>query len=230
MRLLFLAGTMLLAAASIASAQDASPWNAPYRDAWSGLASSGYMGVRGSLVFSSDIGAHIDVPPPNSAKISLHTGGGGSLFAGLRLKDGFRIELEGLYRSMKLSDIAIANASVKLDGDGEMFAPMANLYWDLPVYNFPIRPYIGGGVGYAWNQVGLNGVGGTAITPLHNDSWRFAYNALAGVAVPFRRNARFTLGYRWLHEDIGIDCAIVSAHCSGQLNSHSIDIGIEIDN
>lgn len=54
-----------------------------------------------------------------------------------------------------------------------MFAPMANVYWTIPL-DLPVRPYIGGGLGYAWNEVGLKSIGTTSFQTLHDDNWRLA--------------------------------------------------------
>ncbi|HVV70756.1 MAG TPA: outer membrane beta-barrel protein [Verrucomicrobiae bacterium] len=184
-------------------------------------------GLRGSLAFEGSINAHDNLTPPDSTKVDLNVGGGASAFWGIGLPSGFDAELEMLYRYVPLGDGVVNGASAKLGGYAEMFAPMVNLYWTAPV-DFPVKPYIGGGLGYAWNEVGLNSIGGTAIQAIHDDGWRFAYNAMVGVVIPTNETSRFTIGYRWLHEDIGINCGAGIA-CSGNMNSQSFDIGMVFD-
>ena len=68
----------------------------------------------------------------------------------------------------------------------------------------------------------------TSFQTVHDDDWRFAYNLMAGVSIPASESSRFTIGYRWLHEDVGINCG-TGVSCSGSLNSSSIDIGYIIN-
>src|ERR1700743_2321330 len=182
-----------------------------------------YAGLRGSLAFEGSVSAKADLTPPLNAKADFKFGGGASVFWGLDLPAGFDAELEMLYRYMPLGDGVVNGASAKLGGYGSMFAPMVNVYWTAPV-DFPGKPYIGGGLGYAWNEVGLNGIRATAFQTLHHDDWRLAYNAMAGVVIPSGETPRWSIGYRWLHEDIGINCG-ASVACSGDMNSQSVDVG-----
>lgn len=184
----------------------------------------GYAGLRGSLAFEGSVNARADLTPPASADANFNVGGGGSIFWGLELPSGFAAELELMYRSMALGSGSVNGVSAKIEGYGDMFAPMANIYWTAPV-DFPIKPYVGGGLGYAWNEVGISGIGTTTFRTLRNDDWRLAYNVMAGVSIPASETSRFTIGYRWLHEDIGINCG-GGITCSGNMNSHSIDIGL----
>jgi opacity protein-like surface antigen len=202
---------VLLGSATAASAQDVTT----------------YAGLRGSLAFDGSIKANANVTPPTSLKTDLNVGGGASVFWGVDLPAGFDAELELMYRYMPLGDGVVNGTSAKFGGYGQMFAPMANIYWTAPV-DFPVKPYIGGGLGYAWNEVGINSIGTTTFQTVHDDNWRFAYNLMAGVVIPASEGSRFTIGYRWLHEDVGINCG-AGVNCSGSLNSNSIDVGYIIN-
>jgi len=186
-----------------------------------------YAGLRGSLAFDGAIKANANTTPPVNLKTDLDVGGGGSVFWGIELPEGFDAELELMYRYMPLGDGNVNGVSAKLGGYGQMFAPMANVYWTAPV-DFPVKPYIGAGLGYAWNEIGINSIGTTSFQTVHDDDWRFAYNLMAGVSIPASESSRFTIGYRWLHEDVGINCG-TGVSCSGSLNSSSIDIGYIIN-
>jgi opacity protein-like surface antigen len=208
-----LALALLCVSAFAAEAQDDGPkWNA---------------GLRGSLAFDGSINAKANGTPPTTTKANLNLGGGASAFWGVEFPAGFDAELELMYRNMPLGSGAVNDASAKLGGYDEMFAPMANLYWTVPM-ELPVKPYVGAGLGYAWNEVGINSIGGTSFPTLHDDKWRLAYNAMVGIAIPTNETSRFTIGYRWLHEDIGIDCG-VGVSCSGNMNSNSIEIGLAMD-
>jgi opacity protein-like surface antigen len=186
-----------------------------------------YAGLRGSLAFEGSINTNANLTPPVSTKANFDVGGGVSTFWGIDLSGGFDVELETMYRYQPLGDGVVNGTSAKIGGYGQMFAPMVNAYWTVPV-DFPVKPYIGGGVGYAWNEVGINSVGATTFQTLHHDDWRLAYNAMAGIVIPESETSRFTIGYRWLHEDIGINCGS-GITCSGNMNSQSIDVGFMLD-
>jgi OOP family OmpA-OmpF porin len=187
-----------------------------------------YAGPRGSLAFEGSVSGHANTTPPVSTKAMLNVSGGGSVFWGLDLPAGFDAELELLFRYSPLKDGSVNNGTPsKLTGYAEMFAPMANVYWTAPI-NFPVRPYIGAGLGYAWNEAGVSNLGTGSFPTVHSDSWRLAYNAMAGIVIPASDHSRFQIGYRWLHEDIGLNCG-TGIICSGNMNSHSVDVGYMID-
>jgi opacity protein-like surface antigen len=186
-----------------------------------------YSGLRGSLAFGGSINGKASTTPPTSTKADLDVGGGASVYWGVHLPQSFDVELEMLYRYQPLGDGTVNGTSAKIGGYGQMFAPMVNAYWTAPV-DFPVKPFIGGGLGYAWNEIGIDSIGTTTFSTLHDDNWRFAYNGMVGIVIPTRDTSRFTIGYRWLHEDIGINCGS-GITCSGNLNSHSIDVGYTLD-
>jgi opacity protein-like surface antigen len=203
---------LLCASTVTATAQDDPKWN---------------TGLRGSLAFNGSIDAKANATPPVTAKADLDIGGGASVFYGLSLPSGFDAELELMYRYMPLGDGTVNGVSAKLGGYAQMFAPIANIYWTLPV-GFPVKPYVGGGVGYAWNDAGLNAIGASTFDTIHDQAWHLVYNLMAGIAIPAGNGARYTVGYRWLHEDIGISCGS-SVACSGKTNSNSIEVGLVLD-
>jgi opacity protein-like surface antigen len=186
-----------------------------------------YSGLRGSLSFEGTISGHGATTPPTTVKLDAGTGGGASVYWVWYLPYGFRTDLELLYRYQPLSDAIVNGTKVTVGGYSETFAPMANAYWDIPVGDIGVRPFVGAGVGYGWNETGLNKIDTTSFPTLHNVGWKFSYNAMAGLGIPIGPGYRLTGMYRWLHQDIGVSCAGVS--CSSGFNSSSIDIGLEFD-
>ena len=211
----------LMLAATTAVAADGTSEGAP---------GSSYTGLRGSLAFDGSVkGKDESTTPPTTLKAGAGTGGGASVYWGWHLPYGFKTELELLYRYQPLDDFAVNGASIKIDGYAETFAPMVNLYWGMPIGDTGISPFVGGGVGYAWNELGISNIGGIALpVTVHNDDWRFAYNLMAGLSVPVNDGVRLTGMYRWLHESIGGDCT-TSFVCGAHADTSSIDVGIEID-
>jgi len=186
-----------------------------------------YSGLRGSLAFEGTISGHGATTPPTTVKLSTGTGGGASVYWGWYLPYGFRSDLELLYRYQPLSDATVSGTKVKVGVYSQTFAPMANAYWDIPVGDIGVRPFVGAGVGYGWNETGLNKIDTTTFPTLHNDGWKFSYNAMAGLSIPMGTGYRLTGMYRWLHQDISVSCAGVS--CDAGFNASSIDIGLEFD-
>jgi opacity protein-like surface antigen len=219
MRIIATAAALSLAAS--AACADAAPEGAP---------GSAYTGLRGSLAFEGSISARDETTaPPTKVKAGADTGGGASAYWGWHLPYNFKAELELLYRYQPLSDISAAGSSASLGGYAQTFAPMANLYWTLPLSGIGVTPFVGGGVGYAWNELGIDNVAGVALpATVHNDDWRFAYNLMAGLSVPVGHGTRLTGMYRWLREDISSSCATTS-FCGAHAATSSIDIGLEVD-
>jgi opacity protein-like surface antigen len=82
-----------------------------------------------------------------------------------------------------------SNAFASGSGSIRTFALMANVWYDLPVEGF--TPYIGGGIGYASNEVEhglvMNGTGGD-----------FAWQLGAGVNFPLTEKMSLGVGYRYM--------------------------------
>lgn len=191
--------------------------------------SNSFTGLRGSLAFEGTIkGKDETTTPPTSLKAGAGTGGGASAYWGWRLPYGFKTEIELLYRYQPLDNFAVNGTSSKIGGYAETLAPMVNAYWGMPLGDTGINPFVGGGVGYAWNELGVNNIAGVAFPAVHNDTWRFAYNLMAGLSVPVGNGTRLTGMYRWLHESIGGNCT-TSVICGAHADTSSIDMGLEID-
>jgi opacity protein-like surface antigen len=218
--------SILAASLALISASIAATYADEYSDTKSGYDS--FTGLRGSLAFDSSVKAHANLTPPLALKANTGVGGGGSVYWGTRLPYGFKAELELLYRYLPLSNATVNGASASLGGSAKLFAPMANVYWNVPVGADDFHPFVGGGVGYAWNELGVDSVAGTSFPTIRNDDWRLAYNFMAGATIPMGTGARMSAMYRWLHEDIDIACSS-GIKCGGGLNSQSVDVGFEFD-
>jgi opacity protein-like surface antigen len=128
---------------------------------------------------------------------------------------------------------------------------MANGYADLGTY-VGFTPYVGAGLGYSlvrWD--GLNDtsycVGATCAstaalgTTAHggDDSWRFTYALMAGVAYDINANLKLDVGYKYRHinggDMFGWDGASAAAGASGMqghdggFDTHEIKVGLRYD-
>ena len=109
--------------------------------------------------------------------------------------------------------------------------PMGNLIWDLPLGDFPIQPFIGGGGGMAYTHTRLQDPTGGNVY-LTNSDWHFAWQGMAGVTVPVAPGARLSAMYRYMRmANVVGKCGIGGAPtlaCKGDNTDQSIDLGLEI--
>ena len=79
-------------------------------------------------------------------------------------------------------------AGVTANGGTNVYAFMANVYFDFDMINFQVVPYIGAGLGYA--HLTDSALAGSS------DSV-FAYQGMAGLRYHFEENITFDFGYRY---------------------------------
>ncbi len=113
----------------------------------------------------------------------------GVLSVGYGFGNGFRLEIEGSARSNDGRRVRGAGITGNLEGETRTYAAMFNVLYELPI-NIPFaRPYIGGGIGYAFQSTDINGNSGPGNQgrgrfTLDDESGNFAYQGIAGLAIP----------------------------------------------
>ncbi len=118
---------------------------------------------------------------------SLGFAGVGSV--GWGFGNGLRVELEGNYRSNDVNRVGLtqAGAAVAVSQRSGYITTMGVMVNALFDFNLgPVMPYIGVGVGYGWHRwsnVGATG-NGVATTRISDTDGQFAYQGIAGLAVP----------------------------------------------
>lgn len=95
---------------------------------------------------------------------------------------------------------------------------MANLYYDFDI-NSSITPYIGAGVGVAFNDV--------KYAENSDDNTSFAYSLSAGVNIPVNNTVSFDLGYRYLNMTSS-DVTLGSDEIKVKPYSHQVLAGIRV--
>lgn len=169
------------------------------------LPGSPYIGIAGGLNLAGS-------PLSSDGHVQFDTdaGGLGIVDLGWAFGNGFRLELEGSYRSNAISSIDTLRVNGQREPIGiqqgntpglNTWAVMVNGAYDIPLVNFglswPLQPYIGGGVGFAWldpsdasgeqptifHLPGQNQFTGPAIISYGSAS-AFAYQAIAGASLP----------------------------------------------
>ncbi|MEY4966348.1 MAG: hypothetical protein RL274_1931 [Pseudomonadota bacterium] len=194
---------------------------------------NGYVGLRGSLALNNNtVTTYQLTTPPTALRASYATGGGGSAYIGTRLPLNLRLELEGLYRWQPLSRVSLNGVGVAASGSTKIAAPMVNLLWDIPMpFDAPLQPFVGMGVGAAYTETNVFGVGNTY---MKGNRWDLAYSFMGGLALPLNDSSRLTAMYRWMQvHDAGHKCAVtgtVVAPCvNNNVNSLAVDVGLEMD-
>jgi opacity protein-like surface antigen len=149
-----------------------------------------YIGAGAGYNLPVDIGATTNLVLP-STSTNLKTTGGfvGLASVGYGLGNGMRFEIEGNYRRGNING---ATGPFVTDATGKLqtYAVMANALFDMDIRMPWLYPYIGGGVGYAWTNLGNVILSGPA-TPfgatVNSTKGNFAFQAIGGLSFPMPR-------------------------------------------
>ncbi|MFD2236111.1 outer membrane protein [Aureimonas populi] len=175
----------------------------------------------------------------------------GGLGIGYQFTDFLRGDITARYGKSDVSAFTDLNgacffgATCDLRGTAEMetWDLMANAYVDLGTFA-GFTPYIGGGLGavnVSYQDASLaycdTGLGGCVTDTVGSgeDSWRFAYSLMAGLAYNINRSLAVDIGYRYLNVDGGdmynlaLDGDFAGSGLSSQddgFDRHSITAGL----
>lgn len=145
------------------------------------------------------------------AEVDFQTGYVVGCSLGYRIWYNFRLEGEYAYRhnKIKIAQTETDNDIVtrlKSTGKVDCSTGMANLLWDIPIGEYGFNPYIGGGIGYAWNafrssdhvDVVSNGATSKVRIPKgkHNNNG-FAWQIIGGISVPLTLCIDLGIEYRY---------------------------------
>jgi OOP family OmpA-OmpF porin len=137
----------------------------------------------------------------NSGTVKYNLGYGGALAVGYGFGNGLRAELEGSYRYNEVDSISGfggGGSFGQIRGSQRTYGMMANVLYEFDV-SPRFRPYLGAGVGWMWTE--WHAVRGTnSIARIGSDDTdsSFAYQLIAGFAVPISQRWALTLDYRFL--------------------------------
>ena len=196
--------------AGTAIAQPAEPPGGPADDGWMGGNGAWYLGAKvGGNWLAND--THIVDSPrfpgvPLNGRASYDDGLVTTVQGGFSFGNGLRLEEEFGFRYNDVDHVSPYG-----NGRGSMrnYAIMTNALYDLPV-DFPLRPYVGVGVGaadYTPYHIRGDGMpyftsGPGAGTPNATyiggpDSWGFAWQVMGGVSYDVTDNIALTAEYRY---------------------------------
>jgi outer membrane protein W len=198
-----------------------------------GITSGLYAGLRGSYAPNgNNVTTWAPTTPMTQLRGSFADGGGGSIYIGTHLPLNLRLEIEGLYRYQSVSKVSLDGVATGALGHTQIAAPMMNIFWDFPMPpESLVQPFVGMGVGAAYNETVANGSGNTYIRQSH---WDPAFSFMAGLALPLDEYSRLTAMYRWMQmPDARHKCAVsgtVESDClSNSVSSSAVDLGYEMD-
>lgn len=191
-----------------------------------------YMGLRGSYTFSDD-GSTTSTGTYDFDE-SYNDGYSGALYFGWVLDDSFRLEFEGGYGTADLDQVQITRAggapyavgnTLDVGGRAQMGTTMANLYYDLHLFDGPILPWVGAGLGGAFVDYNisdtLNELSGK------DQVWVFAYQFMAGVTFPVSEGVSMSVGYRYFRTaDFDYINAIPDT-LTTNITQQSVDVGLQ---
>jgi opacity protein-like surface antigen len=175
-----------------------------------------------------------------------------------RWVDGLRGELEASYRRNHIhgnwnshvtthhhrtsggegSTRSTTSGEGTISGHMSTFAMMANVWYDIDIGS-KLKPYVGGGAGWARSRVDLRGINTAAknnsSTTTSNENSGFAYQLGAGVRYEFMHDASVGIGYRYFRgPDVNIFFGGKFANQTQiplkfRDENHSVDLSLSID-
>ncbi|HWA80575.1 MAG TPA: OmpA family protein [Acetobacteraceae bacterium] len=96
--------------------------------------------------------------------------------------NGLRAEIEGDYRNNHIN----SSTNGQVSGTDQTYGAMFNVLYDFQL-GLPVVPYIGAGVGYQWENLQNVAISAPGVTPrvgINSTEGSFAYQGIAGVALP----------------------------------------------
>ncbi len=111
--------------------------------------------------------------------------------AGKRINDTFRGELELSFTDVNNRRVSAAGGSVSIGGHTEAVYLFGNIWADFDI-GHAIKPYIGGGIGVAFQEYKVSSGGS-----VDDSSDDFAFQLGAGINYPVTPNVDLGVGYRY---------------------------------
>jgi OOP family OmpA-OmpF porin len=165
------------------------------------MAEGPYFSFGGGLSLPEDSSVDMRIPvttPVRNREVTFDMGYMLSGAVGYKWESGWRTELEGNYRESSLNDLATSSAT----GSQKIIGVMTNLIYDLG-NSTTFHPYLGGGVGVAWNKwdnvqgsPNATFLFGTAV--MNDRDVSLQWQGIAGVSHPFTERVDGFVEYRYI--------------------------------
>jgi OOP family OmpA-OmpF porin len=198
------AASLLLAAPATAADRYAPPTGA-------------YLSLSGFVVGLTDSDFRDASVSSAEGDLESSTGWGAALALGTHVAGFLRLEGELSYRQNENDKVDIGPLDIDLDGNRQAIGLMANAVFEPAIGQFPLRPYIGAGVGGA--NIALE----ARDLDIDDDDWVFAFQGLAGLALDLGRSATLVGGYRYFAAD---DASVGGARVD--YKAHNVEVGVRV--
>ena len=231
-RRVLLAATML-AAPAIAQAQ---PVTGLYIGGGAGLnwLTDSDGGNLQSFIDSSDVNAtNLGLTPTGSFNVGFDLGFAGVAAVGWGFGNGLRLELEGNFRQNEVDQATVRGFGGNSGGRSRTYGAMVNVLYDFGTQsNWPVLPYLGVGGGYAitdYDNVNLRArsTAGTTVPQfrINDTDGEFAYQAIAGLAVPIRSvpGLALTAEYRFFGT-LSPEFSATATNANGVVRRSSVEV------
>lgn len=194
-----------------------------------------YLGLRGSYTFTDDAGTIGNGIYDYDQ--TYEDGFGVALYTGWVLNDSLRLEVEGGYRSADIDQVTIVRAGVgalnavgaviDAGGHADLGTAMANLYYDVHVFDGTVLPWIGAGLGGAFVDYNIQDTANADFNAKDN-TWVFAYQFMAGLTFPVSDGVSMSVGYRYLRTEDFSYVNQFSEEMETDITQHSVDVGLQV--
>jgi OOP family OmpA-OmpF porin len=137
----------------------------------------------------------------------------------------FRFEGELVWRENDIDSLRTAGVLVPGGGgSASSLALMLNAYYDFE-FGSPLVPYIGAGIGWAWQK--LDGISGTGLGfTVDDEDSRLAYQLIAGVSWWLNPALALTLDYRYFGTEDPHFGTSLGSRFSTEYRTHNVSLGL----
>jgi opacity protein-like surface antigen len=144
-----------------------------------------YVGAGLGLNVLQDIDLSFNSAAGGGAgQANMNLGGAGVVSVGYGYGNGLRAELEGGIRANDADRFGgfggVANGA-NASGTVTQYSAMLNVLWDRD-FGWPVVPYIGAGIGYAWTK--FDNLRAGTLRSTDGDKGNFAYQFMLGLGLP----------------------------------------------
>lgn len=224
-RALYLAALgLFVAGAPAAMAADPAGWYA------SGMAGATWLGGADNFGEDSGLRVHSETDPGYNIVGAI----------GRSLGNGLRIEGEIGYRHADLSKLTVGNdgglgaaagvgslnglSGSPSSGNSHALSFMANGYYDIDLPGTPLKPYIGGGIGFARVSADNVRFGGASL--VDDSDVVFAYQVGAGLTYPLTAQTSAFVDYRYFATEDPTFTDAVGGRIQSEFKTQNVSVGM----
>lgn len=159
-----------------------------------------------------------------SGNAALDKGPAAASALGFRFLRDFRVEGEVAYEHTRLGELHTSGPSFAITGgNADLYGIATNIFYDIRI-GMPVTPYIGGGVGVAYEHLGAG-----SLTTNHfrsGDAVNLAWQLEAGLSYYLTPNLALVPAYRFQYFDDGGKAGSIII---GDTQAHILKLGLRYE-